>query len=139
MTADQLFSFANAYVLIGWLLLIFAPNRPFTDKAILYGVIGVLGLLYIYLISGSLGNMDPDSFSSLQGVKSLFGDDMALVAGWVHYLAFDLLAGKYISDRGREIHIPRWQILICLPFTFMFGPVGFVMFLVMRLFHNRAN
>ncbi len=133
MSPSVLFSLANSFVLIGWLLLIFLPFKPYTDKLISYGIIGILGLLYIYLFSGGLSAFDSHSFSSLEGVKGLFANDSALAAGWVHYLAFDLLAGKYIGEKGRELGMPRWQVLVCLPFTFMFGPVGFVLFSVFRL------
>jgi hypothetical protein len=136
MSPTLLFSLANSYVLIGWLCLIVIPFKPYTDKLIIFGVIAILGLLYMYLLSGSMADFDISVFSSLEGIKGLFKNDAALTAGWVHYLAFDLLAGKYISDKGRELNIPRWQILLCLPFTFLFGPVGFVLFSIIRLINK---
>lgn len=135
MDAAAFFSFGSAFVLIGWVLLLFFPAWKYTENMVRYAVILTLGVLYIYLLfNGLSADFDPSAFSTLAGVKSLFGSDLALVAGWFHYLAFDLLAGLFISQKGSDAGIPRWQIVLCMPFTFMFGPVGFVLFSIFALY-----
>ena len=95
-------------------------------------VIIPLSLVYAGLVFSGLSQFDPNSFSTLDGIKSLFADESALVAGWVHYLAFDLFVGSYIVQRGIASQMPRWIYTLCLPFTFMFGPLGLLLFGIMQ-------
>lgn len=132
MKASLVFSIANTFVLIGWLLLIFAPKWERTQQIVLYGVVLILSLTYAMLIAPTLANFSPDAFSTLANVKSLFQQDQALAAGWVHYLAFDLFVGAYIVREGLSLSIPRWQYTLCLPFTFMFGPIGLLLFFLFK-------
>jgi hypothetical protein len=78
----------------------------------------------------SFGNFDPNMFSTLAGVKSLFGQDLGVLVGWIHYLAFDLFVGTYIVKKAQSLQMPRFLYTICLPFTFMFGPLGLLLFYV---------
>ena len=71
-------------------------------------------------------------FGSLESVKVLFTVDNAVLAGWVHYLAFDLLVGMWILDQNKELKINHLLIVPCLLGTFMFGPVGFLLFLLIK-------
>jgi len=75
-------------------------------------------------------------FSKLENVKALFQNDYALAAGWVHYLAFDLFVGAHIVREGIRLEIPRWQYSLCLPFAFMFGPVGLLLFYILKLLNR---
>lgn len=133
MTADFIFLFANTFVLIGWLLLFFAPRWKTTQSIVLYGVILVLLIIYACLIIPTLPSFSPDAFMTLSGIKVLFQNEMALLAGWVHYLAFDLFVGAYIVRQGIKIAMPRWQYTLCLPFAFMLGPLGLLLFYCFRL------
>ncbi|MGH1338064.1 MAG: ABA4-like family protein [Aureispira sp.] len=128
MEPSMIFSLASSFVLIGWVMLLFLPNWKYSLSLVATTVVVVLSLVYAYLLLPTLMSFDPNSFSSLENVKSLFQDDRALTAGWVHYLAFDLLTGIYIVEKSKTLGIPRWQYTICLPFTFMFGPIGFLLF-----------
>ncbi len=132
MTPELVFQFASTFVLIGWILLIFLPNWKYTQKAVLYGVVLILSLVYAALVLPTLANFNPDMFSTLGNVKLLFQDDGALTAGWVHYLAFDLFVGAYIVREAISMNMARWMYTICLPFTFMFGPIGLLLFYIFR-------
>ena len=63
----------------------------------------------------------------------MFASDSALVAGWFHYLAFDLFVGTWIVRDGLERKLHPLLILPCLPLTFLFGPAGLLLFLILRL------
>ena len=76
--------------------------------------------------------MDLSSFGSLSGVMSLFQDPKSVMAGWVHYLAFDLWIGSWEIGDARKHGINRWFVLPCLLFTFMLGPVGLLLYLILR-------
>jgi hypothetical protein len=132
MTPASLFNFGNTFVLIGWVLLLVLPNWKHSQAVVLNGVILVLGLVYTYLILGSIGEFDVDSFSTLSNVKDLFQEDGAVAAGWLHYLAFDLFVGAYIVRKSKEIGLSRLIYSFILPFAFMFGPIGYVLFAIAK-------
>lgn len=129
-TPDVLFQFANTFVLIGWIFLLFLPNWKFSVSIARFFVIVPLSMLYAFLVVKSFGNFDPNMFSTLAGVKSLFGQDLGVLVGWIHYLAFDLFVGTYIVKKAQSLQMPRFLYTICLPFTFMFGPLGLLLFYV---------
>ena len=133
MTASALFSFANSYAFLGWFLLFSAPNWKHTQTIVKYGILVVLGLIYAVLVLKGIKNFNISDFSTLSNVKQLFSQDEALLAGWIHYLCIDLFIGAYIVRKSIEINIPRIIYSLILPFTFMFGPVGFVIFTLVSL------
>lgn len=139
MEPSIVFSFSNSFVLIGWILLLLFPNWKYTSTLVLNAVILILTLIYGTLILTTIQDFDLNSFSSLLNVKELFQNDMALTAGWIHYLAFDLFVGLYIVNKGKELGFTRWQYTLCLPFTFMFGPIGLLIFLITKWMKNGFN
>ncbi len=139
MNPDLIFQFANTFVLIGWILLIFFPKWPHTIMMSRTFVVVPLGLLYAFLVLSSIAAFDPNQFSTLAGVKALFADDLAVVVGWIHYLAFDLFVGTYIVSEGVKLKMNRVLYTICLPFTFMFGPVGLLLFMLLKFIHLKKS
>ena len=71
-------------------------------------------------------------FSSIEAVRALFQSDALLVAGWLHYLAFDLFVGAWEVRTARAAGIPHLLVIPCLALTFLFGPLGFLAFLILR-------
>lgn len=132
MEPSLIFSFGNTFVLVGWILLLFLPKWKYSQNIIIYGVIGILSILYVALIAPTILNFNPEAFSTLANVKSLFQQDDAVAAGWLHYLAFDLFVGAYIVRKGLRLDLPRWKFTLPLPFTFMFGPIGLLIFLALK-------
>ncbi len=138
MNAASIFSFCNTFVLLGWLLLIALPSWKYTPTLILSGIVVLFSLLYAYLFSIDIASFDPNSFSTLGNVKALFQNDNAVAAGWLHYLAFDLFVGAYIVKKSQEIGISRWIYTFILPFTFMFGPVGYLLFFIVKTIKTKT-
>jgi hypothetical protein len=62
----------------------------------------------------------------------LFTDPAIALAGWLHYLAFDLFVGAWITRTAQAARIPHLLILPCLVLTFLFGPAGFLAFTALR-------
>ncbi len=125
MNTSTLFQAANSYVIIGWLLLLIAPTWKYTQKGVIIGIIALFAAAYSFLVLQGISNFNPNSFSTLEGVRQLFQNDTALLAGWLHYLAFDLFVGIYIVEEGQKWGISRWLISLALPLTFMFGSIRF--------------
>ena len=103
MTADTIFQICNNVAPIGWLLLALAPRWKWTKLIVLSGLLPLLlGFVYLTLIITHFGESE-GNFSSLQGVTQLFENPFALTAGWIHYLAFDMLIGAWeVTDRDRK-------------------------------------
>lgn len=139
MSPETVFSLASTLVLPQWLLMIFAPRWIMTKWLMNSYLIPVgLAVIYIiYLFSG--GGVDFNSFGTLAGVKGLFskGGDGVMLAGWVHYLAFDLVAGTVVVRDSQEKAIPHWLIVVPLLFCFMLGPAGFLLYWLIRLVRTR--
>ena len=71
-------------------------------------------------------------FNSLAGVAQLFQNPKALLAGWIHYLAFDLFIGSWeVRDAGRA-GLHHLLVVPCLVLTFLFGPVGLLLYFALR-------
>ena len=81
-----------------------------------------------------MNNFDLNSFSTLQNVQHLFENERALLAGWIHYLAFDLYMGVQIVKQTQELKISHLYNLFLLPVTFLFGPIGFVLFFLIKTY-----
>ena len=64
---------------------------------------GLLSALYGGLVMAHFAGAEGGGYSSLGEVRALFASDEALLAGWVHYLAFDLAIGAMIAQGEREI------------------------------------
>jgi len=134
MTPSAVFSYAGMIVMPMWILLIFLPKWKATKFLIDYKVVPlILAIVYaIYIIKGLLiagGMMD---FGSLQSVMQLFTEENAVLAGWIHYLAFDLLIGMWMINQNKTLGIHQVLMAPCLLGTFMFGPLGFLLFTVMK-------
>ena len=138
MTPDSIFQICSAIAMISWLVLIVAS--PFileVDKFLIGVSITLLAIVYAWLIVQSFNPGDVKSFGSLDGVMKLFQNKTLLTAGWVHYLAFDLMVGIWIKRNSLKFGISHWLIIPCLFFTFMLGPVGLLLYLLIRLIKTR--
>lgn len=138
MQAADIFSICNKVILLGWVLLIFLPNWKYTQAIILNGLIVLFSGIYAFMILKDIGNFNPDSFSTLANVKALFQNDDAVAAGWIHYLAFDLFVGAYIVKKSKQIGLSRVLYTLTLPFTFMFGPLGYLLFVIFKTIKTKS-
>lgn len=134
MTPDSIFSICNTIAFISWLiLLIGSPFWKNTDKFLVGIVVTLLAIVYAWCISQSFKIDDFNNFSTLDGLMGLFSSKMAVTAGWVHYLAFDLMTGIWIRNNSIQHGIRYALVIPCMIFTFMMGPVGLLMYLVLRV------
>jgi len=140
LTPSIVFSIANMLVLPMWLLLIVVPKWKITRFLTDYKIIPLLlaAIYGFYVITGLLKTGFPD-FSDLKSVMALFTEEEAVLAGWIHYLAFDLLVGMWIVSKNRTLEIHKGIIIPCLLGTFMFGPLGFLLFMVIKLFKTKKT
>lgn len=133
MTPDMFFDIASPLAMLGWIGLALAPLAPIWVQRISGLAIPVaLSVVYTGLVLVYWPQSD-GGYGSLDDVMSLLGNRGMATAGWVHYLAFDLLVGAWIAHDARTSGIRHLFILPSLVLTFLFGPVGFVTYLALKL------
>jgi prepilin signal peptidase PulO-like enzyme (type II secretory pathway) len=132
MTPNQAFDILNLIALVAWVLLVLSPRLPGWTSTVTGTVVpALLAAAYVAIVvtnwAGSEGG-----FSSLSGVAALFSNPWILLAGWTHYLAFDLLVGNWEVHDARTRGIPNVLVLPCLVLTFLFGPAGWLLYVTAR-------
>lgn len=139
ITPAAMFSAAGSAAMLGWAILIFLPRRYDLLFAVPQYLIPLgLSLLYAGLMFVNFYTVD-GGYGSLDEVRALFSKDEVLLAGWVHYLAFDLFIGAWIARQSDAIGVPRLIQAVLLLATFMFGPVGLAAFLLMRAGYRKTG
>ena len=132
MSPNQIFSIVSGVAVVGWVLLAVLPRvRWVADIACALVIPGIFAIVYVAILLVHWGG-HAGGFSSLQDVALLFGNPWLLLAGWVHYLAFDLFVGSWEVRDARERGIPHLLVLPCLVLTFLFGPAGWLLYLGLR-------
>ncbi len=131
MDLERIFSLASAIAVIGWLFLVFVPRKPFTQ--VIAGVIAplILAAIYLALIFSNIQGAE-GGFGSLADVAMLFQKRELLLAGWIHYLAFDLFIGAWETRDAARNQIPHLVVIPCLVMTFMLGPIGLLFYFAIR-------
>ena len=138
-----LFTLTNAVAFLGWGALAFLPRRPAVHSLILYVGVGILCLAYAAMFIALFGGLaDPARVAgagapdltdySIAGLRALFMSDGGIVLGWTHYLAFDLFVGQWIAKDADHKGFSRVVQLPVLFLTLMLGPVGLLVWLIVR-------
>jgi hypothetical protein len=131
---DTILSATNALAMIGWAGLILLPGRRFVVNILARVLIpATIAVIYIALMIGHVGSApEGGGFGSLAGIATLFTVEGLLLAGWIHYLAFDLFVGSWEVSDGRKEGISHLLIVPCLVLTFMAGPAGLALYFAIK-------
>lgn len=132
-----LFNAVNLLAMVAWAALILLPRWPALLSMLLYLGVGLLCLIYAVCLVGVLTGFIPAGeggadFSTIEGVRSIFGSDVGVTIGWTHYLAFDLFVGIWIARDADAKHISRFVQAPILLATFLAGPLGLLVWLIVR-------
>jgi hypothetical protein len=133
MTAEQLFSILNLMTVAAWLPLVFLPGVRWTSTLLPVVVPLLLSIGYVVLVAATLP-WSEGGFSSLTAVGALFANPWLLLAGWMHYLAFDLFIGGWEVRDAQRRGIAHVLVVPVLVLTFLLGPAGLLLHLAMRSF-----
>jgi Domain of unknown function (DUF4281) len=134
LSPDTLFRIASAIAAGGWLLLALAVWRrhaALRDRVAGLAIPALLSLGYSAIVLAHFAGSE-GGFSTLKDVAALFRSPWMLLAGWVHYLAFDLLVGASVARQAARLGLPRWLMVPVLPLVFLFGPAGWLSWLALR-------
>ena len=140
MTPTIVFSIASVIALPMWVLMLFFSKWKVTQFLIDFKVIPLalafMYAIYIFQAIQTSGMMD---FGSLTSVITLFTEENAVLAGWIHYLAFDLIVGMLVLDQNKELKINQLVMAPCLFLTFMLGPIGFLLFMIIKTIKKKQS
>ena len=125
---ESVFSVANTTALLSWVVLILLPRARALRRLVQVLAVGGLCLTYAVLIPLFFFSVPGGGFSTLVAVQRLFEVPEVALAGWIHYLAFDLFVGLWIAQRADAMGLSRWLQAPVLVVTFMFGPIGLMLF-----------
>jgi hypothetical protein len=132
MAYETVFNIANGAAGLAWVCLIFLPRWKQIDMAILIALIPALSLAYSALVFVHFFDVQGGGFGSIAEVRQLFLSDPVLVAGWIHYLAFDLFVGWWIAREADSQGMSRIIQAPLLAATFLFGPLGLLLFQIIK-------
>lgn len=131
LSVADIFAISNVSVLPGWILLAVAPAWKWTRILAAYLIPGVLSVLYLAVMISDVGSFS-GGFTSIAAVGAMFQNEWLLLAGWVHYLAFDLFVGAWQVRDAQRLEVPHWYVVPCLALTFLVGPIGLAAYFGVR-------
>lgn len=138
MEPELIFTATSRMAMATWLLLVFFPRkRVVTDLVAGIVVPALLAAAYVVILA-AYWSEGSGGFTSLSAVAQLFEHRWLLLAGWIHYLAFDLLIGRWELLDAQARGIRHVFVVPCLVATFMFGPAGWLVYLVLRQIATRT-
>ncbi len=138
---ETIFNLSNLFILPFWLLMIFLPHWRLTRRIMVsLWPVALLALVYAGLLLSQLGGvagnlLDP----TLAGIASLLGTPSGAAVGWVHFLAFDLFVGRWAYLDSRERGLSAWLASLALFFILMAGPLGLLIYLLVRSLGRTAR
>jgi hypothetical protein len=140
MTPELMFQICTYAVLPGWALLALAPRWRLTQLLVhAIWIPSLLALAYIWAALAGPGAPDGAGFGSLEAVILLYSEPHLMLAGWIHFLAFDLFIGAWqVRDAARH-DINHWLLIPCLALTLLFGPTGLLLYFGLRFVLRRST
>jgi hypothetical protein len=132
MSLELIFSIVNSVAFICWILLFVLYHKRWVYRLLFSFVFTSMAVAYLFFILQGIGGGEEGGFDTLANVKLLFSKDEAVLAGWIHYLVFDLFVGMWICNDADQSGINRWILLPCLLLTFLLGPTGLLLYIFIR-------
>lgn len=143
MSYETLYSAINLTVMPAWLLLALLPKSDITKKLVHSGTYPVVfGAFYLVLWVRALAfgeNAEGGGFATLETIMIAFSHPNVTLMGWAHYLVFDLFVGAWIGRDAAARGVNHFLVIPCLAFAFLAGPIGLLLYLLIRQFTGKCN
>lgn len=123
----RLYALVNTCTAPLWVLMIVLPRAPLTAGAVRLAtpMYAALGAGYVGLLASGWGGERVD-FRDPESVRRGLAQPRSFLAGWTHYIAFDLFVGRWIWEQGLE---QRRSSRVALLLTWVAGPSGLAVWL----------
>ena len=140
LTFDNIYFWSNFGVLPFWIMLIAIPNSRVTQifvNSIFLPLL--LASTYCYLIYQAFLLDEPifDIFKiyvNLDNLYTVFSVESFLLFFWIHFVALNLFMGSWVSRDAVKYNIPRGLVFIPIVLIYFTGPVGLVIYWMIRIF-----
>ena len=139
INSETIYLVANWGVIPFWLLLIFFPNNSTTNffaQSIIVPLLLAIAYAYLaynlYLEENIFDGFE--LYKGLDGLYSMFSNEILLLIFWLHFLAISLFAGAWMVRDARRYFIPKVITIPSLVLTYFSGPVGIVIYWFLRIF-----
>ena len=143
LTFENIYMWMSFGILPFWVMLIIIPNSKFTTFFINSVILPlILSTAYIYVIYQAILLEEPilDIFKiyfSLENLYTLFATESFLLIFWLHFLAVNLFLGSWISRDGVKYNMTRSLVFIPLILVYFTGPLGLVLYWLIRVFYAK--
>ena len=139
LNPETIYLMANWGIIPFWLLLILAPNHGLTNflaQSVIAPLLLATGYSYLsynlYLEKKVFDGFE--LYSGLDGLYSMFSNEILLLIFWLHFLAISLFIGAWIVRDSRRFFIPKIITIPSLILTYFTGPIGLVVYWFFRIF-----
>ncbi len=139
---EKIYYISNIGVIPCWLLLIFLPNHVITKFFIKSVIIpGLLSTAYIFIayqiyITENIFEVF-NLYLGLEELYALFSNEAFLLIFWLHFLSISLFVGNWIASDSKIFLISKPFVIISLILTYFTGPVGLVIYWIVRIFYSK--
>ena len=143
LTFENIYLWINFGILPFWLMLIIIPNSQFTRFFVNSIIVPlILSSAYIYIIFQTILLDEPifyvfRLYLSLDNLYTIFAMESFLLIFWLHFLALNLFLGSWISRDGVKYSMPRGLVSIPLILVYFTGPLGLVLYWIIRVFYAK--
>tara|TARA_B100001250_G_C19516148_1_gene663873 strand:- start:256 stop:729 length:474 start_codon:yes stop_codon:yes gene_type:complete len=140
---ENIYLWTNFGVLPFWVMLIVFPNSTITRFFVNSIILPlILSSAYLYILYETILLEEPiveifRLYLSLDDLYTVFATENFLIIFWLHFLALNLFLGSWISRDGVKYNISKGIVLIPLIFVYFSGPVGLVLYWLIRIFHAK--
>ncbi len=139
INSENIYLVANWGVIPFWLMLIILPQHGLTNffvQSIIAPLLLAIGYAYLsynlYLNESLFDGFE--LYAGLDGLYSMFSNEILLLIFWLHFLAISLFAGAWIVRDSKKYLIPKIIIIPSLVLTYFTGPIGIVFYWFFRIF-----
>ena len=143
LTFENIYLWTNFGVLPFWFMLIIIPNSRITQLFVNSIVLPlILATAYVYVIYQAILLDEPvfdilKLYLSLDNLYTVFATESFLLIFWIHFLALNLFLGSWVSRDGIKYNMSRSVIAIPLIFIYFTGPLGLVLYWLLRVFYAK--
>ena len=140
---ETLYMWVNVGVLPFWFILIFFPQSHLSRifVASIFPML-ILSGAYIFVLYKSyligydfIGNFS--LYLGLDELSRLFEDHLYLMLFWIHFIAINLFTGGWIVKDSQKFNINKIIISIPLIIIYLIGPIGLIVYWVIRIFYAK--
>ena len=143
LTLENIYLWTNFRVIPFWLMLIIIPNSKVTQILVNSIILPlILSATYVYVVYQAILLDEPllDIFKlylSSDNLYTVFATENFLLIFWIHFIALNLFLGSWVSRDGVKYNIPQRLVLIPLILIYFTGPLGLVLYWLLRIFYSK--